>query len=260
MTQGMTDLAQWYTQPLGQFLWREEQKQVMQLLDHLLDHLSSATTVPLNVLQLGVGGAGECIYPTVSSQRVHSIAIQADPCTQTQGLYAEAEALPFLDACIEVVVLPHVLEFAVSPHQVLREAKRVLVAEGYVVIVGFTTYSIWGLGHWLLRQRGKVPWCGQFLSGFRLNDWLELLDFEVVALKHCFFRPPLQSQRLLSQLDRFDWIERHLPFMAADYIVVARKRVLPLTPIRPRWHRANALFAGGAIPEPSTRNRHLGMD
>ena len=41
--------------------------------------------------------------------------------------------------------MPHILEFADEPHQVLREVERVLVPEGHLVITGFNPASLWGL-------------------------------------------------------------------------------------------------------------------
>ena len=47
------------------------------------------------------------------------------------------EELPFATHSIDLVVMPHILEFTEDPHQVLREVERVLVPEGHVVITGF---------------------------------------------------------------------------------------------------------------------------
>ncbi len=44
-----------------------------------------------------------------------------------------AAALPFAAASLDLVVLPHTLEFSADPHAVLREVERVLVPEGRVV-------------------------------------------------------------------------------------------------------------------------------
>ena len=55
------------------------------------------------------------------------------------------EELPFASQSIDLVVMPHILEFADEPHQVLREVDRVLVPEGHVVITGFNPASLWGV-------------------------------------------------------------------------------------------------------------------
>src|SRR5690625_7142418 len=63
-------------------------------------------------------------------------------------LAAQPEALPFETQSIDLILLPHVLENAYDPHQVLREVERVLVTEGRVIITGFITLSLWGM--WVL--------------------------------------------------------------------------------------------------------------
>ena len=59
------------------------------------------------------------------------------PAHEPISLHCDFEALPFPDASIDLVVLPHALELARDPHQTLREVERVLVPEGRVVIAGF---------------------------------------------------------------------------------------------------------------------------
>ena len=52
--------------------------------------------------------------------------------------------LPFASQSLDLVVLPHALEFAAEPHRVLREVERVLIPEGQVIVCGFNPASLWG--------------------------------------------------------------------------------------------------------------------
>ena len=61
------------------------------------------------------------------------------------ALASEFDALPFPSDSIDLVVLPHSLEFAPDPHLMLREVERVLRPEGRIVITGFNPASLWGL-------------------------------------------------------------------------------------------------------------------
>ena len=133
-------------------------------------------------------------------------------------------------------MLPHTLERARDPHQVLREVERVLLPEGRVVIVGFNPASLWGLrqrfGHvrrfFAPRRRGALflPGEGEILAYRRLRDWLRLLSFEVEAGRFGCYRAPVRSQKWL---DRLAWMEhsgeRWWPLFGAVYFVVAVKRV-----------------------------------
>lgn len=88
----------------------------------------------------------------------------------------------------------------------------------------------------VLCWRGRPPWCGRFISQARLNDWLRLLGFDIVESRRFFFRPPLSHKGMMRRLRFLDYIGRRwLPFFGAGYVVVARKRVATLTPIKSRW-------------------------
>lgn len=152
------------------------------------------------------------------------------------ALHCEFDALPFPNASIDLVVLPHALELARDPHHTLREVERVLVPEGRLVIAGFNPVSLWGLrqraGH-LLRGLGLgrrealyLPQAGDFIGYWRLRDWLRLLDFEVEGGRFGCWRPPLRSE---AWLERYAWMDRvgdrWWPVLGGVYFLVAVKRV-----------------------------------
>jgi SAM-dependent methyltransferase len=138
------------------------------------------------------------------------------------------EELPFATHSIDLVVMPHILEFAAEPHQVLREVDRVLVPEGHVVITGFNPISLWGLRQFLTRL-GMAPYLpreGQFLHLPRIKDWLKLLSFEVNRGRFGCYLPWASSERWLA---RWGFLEkagdRWWPVLGSVYMVTAVKRV-----------------------------------
>jgi SAM-dependent methyltransferase len=138
------------------------------------------------------------------------------------------EELPFASQSIDLVVMPHVLEFAEEPHQVLREVDRVLVPEGQVVITGFNPASLWGLRQVLTRV-GAAPYLpreGQFISLHRIKDWLKLLSFEVNRGRFGCYVPWARSDKWLG---RWNFMERAgdrwWPVLGSIYMVTAVKRV-----------------------------------
>lgn len=151
------------------------------------------------------------------------------------ALACEFDALPFPSDSIDLVVLPHSLEFAQDPHQMLREVERVLRPEGRIVITGFNPASLWGLrqrlsparlGLHLGRGHPYLPREGEFIGYWRLRDWLRLLGFVIEGGQFGCWRPPLNTERWL---ERFDWMdgvgERWWPVLGAAYLLVAVKRV-----------------------------------
>lgn len=138
------------------------------------------------------------------------------------------EELPFATQSIDLVVMPHILEFAAEPHQVLREVDRVLVPEGQVVITGFNPLSLWGLRQALTRlgMQPYLPRDGQFISLARIKDWLKLLSFEVNRGRCGCYLPWVRSERWVARwqfLDRAG--DRWWPVLGSVYMVTAVKRV-----------------------------------
>lgn len=176
-------------------------------------------------------------------------------------LFGNPESIPIATDSLDVVLLPHTLEFTEDPHQVLREADRILVPEGHVVILGFNPWSLWMLWRLLLGWRGKAPWCGHFISQTRLQDWLKLLGFDIVHAQRYFFRPPLRQEGLMKRLHFLENLsKRWWPVFGGGYILVARKRVMTLTPIRPRWQRQRRLAAADLMGNSRTINSRKQSD
>ena len=98
-----------------------------------------------------------------------------------QTVQAESGWLPFPAESLDLVTLPHALDSAPSAHQTLREAARVLVPEGRLILTVFNPLSLWwmrqkavgaGLRPYLPTHTSPVPL-------YRLKDWLTLLGFEI---------------------------------------------------------------------------------
>lgn len=138
------------------------------------------------------------------------------------------EELPFATASIDLVVLPHVLEFAEEPHQVLREVDRVLVPEGHMVITGFNPASLWGMRHALTRIGLKpyVPAQAQLIALPRLKDWLKLLSFEPHRGRFGCYVPWARSSKGLLRWGFMEHAgDRWWPVLGAVYLLTAVKHV-----------------------------------
>lgn len=162
------------------------------------------------------------------------------------GLLGRAEQLPLQADSVDAFVLPHALEVCVDPHQVLREIDRCLLPEGHLIVLGLNPFGWWGLRRLLLGWRGRVPWSLRFISLSRLKDWLSLLGFDTVESRYVFAHPPWHYGKVQSAagLRRVPGALR--PLLSAAYVLVARKRVATLTPIKPRWRPRRAVLGGVA--------------
>ncbi len=239
----------WFHFPAGRLLLKQERAQMESILPNLFGY---------HLLQVGRPGRIDLL---AASRIRHSIIMSLESPFQTRrqhhaDLHGLADALPVAAESLDVVVLPHILEFTPDPHQVLREIDRTLIPEGHVIITGFNPWSLWTLWRWIGWRRRNPPWSGRFHSAAKVQDWLRLLDFDTLLIRSFVYYPPVQHGALIRHLRLFEYLGRRFqPFLGAVYVLVAKKRVVTLTPITPRWRLRYKLVPNG-VPEPTAhRNR-----
>ncbi len=236
-----TQLRDWYRTSLGNALEHAELEAIRDALGTLFGYHLLTVSPPWQDSPLDAS--------RISQRWIMQAG--AGPAANVLGL---PQALPVTGDSLDTILLPHTLEYTSQPHEVLREVDRCLVAEGHVLILGFNPFGLWGLWRLLYGWRRRTPWNGRFISQTRLRDWLALLGFDTVSCRPIFFRPPSQrlagwqSLQLLERLAQRNW-----PVPAAAYLLLARKRVATMTPLRPRWRPRRSVLAGGLI-EPSSHS------
>jgi SAM-dependent methyltransferase len=213
-------LQDWFTTPLGQYLLEKEQA-----------YLDDVTPDIFGFHALQVGLAQHDLLR--ASRIAHRVRIDA---TGTPDLYAKCHELPIATQSVDLVVLPHALEFASRPHEILREVDRIMMPEGRLVIVGFNPWSLWGLRSAVGFSRGEVPWNGHFVSLLRVKDWLALLGFDVNAGRLVGYAPPFDNENVRR---RFGFMEpagdRWWAVGGAVYLLQAIKRVRGMRLLTPAW-------------------------
>jgi SAM-dependent methyltransferase len=216
---GPKSVREWMETPLGRYLVEREQ----QFFDEAV-----VDVFGYNALQLGL--------PEVDLLRASRIQLRCRVGTEPiADLRADVCDLPVASNSIDLVLLPHALEFNHHPHQILREVQRALVPEGHVVISAFNPFSLWG---WRRKfHRGDdYPWRGRFISLMRVKDWLALLGFEIIGGRMSAYAPPSRQQKWL---DRFGFMEkagdRWWPIAGGVYFLQAVKRVRGVRLIMPKW-------------------------
>jgi len=166
-----------------------------------------------------------------------------------QCCVADFMNFPIAEDSIDILYLAHCLENVSEPHALLREAARVLKPEGKIIITTFNPFSLFGLAPILKPLISVMPQQSQLLSILRLKDWLALLGFEVALLKTVFFRPPIPSEKLLKKMYWLEaWGRKIWPYFGGVSILVAQKKVLALTPIRPILKRPAVILSPAIHP------------
>lgn len=236
MNRAPTPLAHWLEGPLGRALLARERAAMAEALECVFG---------VQCLQVGAWGpAGQFLDAARTQQRALIATCDGD----TAGVRSCPARLPVRSDSIDALLLPHTLEFEDDPHEILREAYRVLGGEGRLVILGFEPLGSWALRH-RLAAGGFPPGLTRLLSERRLADWLKLLGFEVGAPRRFLYTLPaarLQGSRAAISLERTGralW-----PRLSGAYLLMAVKHVRTLTPMRLQFRHAPAVIGGLAEP------------
>jgi SAM-dependent methyltransferase len=224
-------LHDWFQTPLGAYVLERE----LSFCDEAVVDIFGFNALQLGTAQIDFLRASRMPLRFTVDETPSAPASEA---TQLRPalVHARASALPVATQCMDLVLLPHVLEFAADPHQILREVDRVMMPEGRLIVIGFNPWSLWGLRQALGGRREDHPWRGNFISMVRLKDWLALLGFDVSAGRLACYAPPLANERWLG---RFKFMEaagdRWWGIAGGIYMMQAIKRVQGMRLITPKW-------------------------
>ena len=213
--------ADWFDTALGRHLLEREQAYFDEVVSDIFG---------FNALQLGL-----LEFDFLRASRIPMrAAIGHGPQARVA---ADPAFLPVAGQSIDLLLLPHVFEFAANPHQILREVERVLMPEGHAIISGFNPLSLWGVKRFLNRDSGNYPWTGRFISLPRMKDWLSLLNFEVTGGRMCCYAPPFASDKWR---ERFGFLDdagdRWWPLAGGVYFLLAKKCVHGMRLLTPNWN------------------------
>ncbi|WP_455427031.1 class I SAM-dependent methyltransferase [Dryocola sp. LX212] len=182
-----------------------------------------------------------------------AISHQVNVAQQGALLQVKAEPLhlPFASKSVDACLLAHTLPWCQDPHGLLREADRVLIDDGWLIISSFNPVSVLGAGKAIPFLRKRSPYNSRMFTPMRQFDWLSLLNFEVMHQRSFQVLPwHKQGGKMLST---------HLPALGCMHVIVARKRTLPLTlnPMKNRKAKAQIRSAVGATRQYRTAAKPL---
>jgi SAM-dependent methyltransferase len=212
-------VGDWIASPLGEHLIQREQQYFDEVVADIFGY---------NAFQLGM--------PELDLLRTSRIPLRCRVALSGRAdVRTDFRDLPIASNSVDLILLPHVLEFAEHPHQILREVERVLMPEAQVVLSGFNPWSLWGWRRAFHRGE-QFPWRGRFIPLMRVKDWLALLGFEITGGEMACYAPPSRQQKWL---ERFRFMEtagdRWWPFAGGVYFLQAVKKVRGVRLIMPKW-------------------------
>jgi len=239
---GRSSLSGWFSTPQGAYVLGWELAQYDSAVDDVFG---------FRAVQVGL--------PEVDFLRQNRIPFRFSLALEPgAALAADPLQLPLASQSVDLVTLPHVLEFHPNPHEVLREVERVLMPEGHIVISGFNTASLWRARQAFTFGKEKAtPWDAKFIGLLRLREWLRLLGFELNGGMFGCYAPPFRNR---VWLERFAFMERAgarwWPITGGIYVVRAVKRVQAMRMVTPAWRKERARRRALAPMTQRTQKNH----
>lgn len=211
-------LFTWYQTPRGKLLKELE-----------ADYLKRAITVSCQQTVLQIGGLGwEDQFVDCTLYKYYTI-LDANNlgCPTARKIQAKAFSLPLKSDSVDMIIVPHLLEFDSYRFQTMREIERILKPEGIILIMNFNPWSIWIRYQFLWERKWANSWRGYFIGQSRVLDWLKLLNFEVTVSSE-FYLDTVKSTH-------GKFITNSSSLSATAYAIKAIKRrynLIPLTPVK----------------------------
>ncbi|MCZ6502009.1 MAG: methyltransferase domain-containing protein [Gammaproteobacteria bacterium] len=236
----LQQIRDWFASPLGDELLQTESAILEQLLAGLFGY---------HLLQVSV--QQQELFEASPIQHKVTLGLTEQ---DKSPFFAQPTKLPLENDGTDVVLVHHLLDFVDSPQEALRELSRVVLPSGYLVIVGFNPLSLWGLWKSIARWRKLPPWNGLFIRPGRLMDWMNLLNFKIDRAQFCTYGLPIVHNDA-GKPDFSKGLSRNANFpVGAVYVIVARKQIRGMTPIRPVWKSQRAF---GQLSIVRTTNRNV---
>ncbi|CAD6879822.1 type 11 methyltransferase [Methylomonas albis] len=147
------------------------------------NYLRRSITVSCKQQQVQVGGLGwENEFVDFSLYQNYLI-LDGKAMGDANALKVTAKAfnLPIQTESMDLVVLPHILEFDARRFQTLREVNRILKPGGELVMLNFNPFSLSVRFQFLWDRKLADSWRAHFITKARVLDWLKLMNFELLT-------------------------------------------------------------------------------
>lgn len=162
-------------------------------------------------------------------------------------IQSSATELAIASDSIDLLILPHFLEFTPHHHQILQEVDRVLKPEGELIILGFNPWSFFALSQLFQRRPAKRQRNDHFISRFRMLNWLRRLNFEAEVVAGF-------NSKQIAQ-DDHAWQQNKKSLTVTAYAIHAIKRQFNIIPWQTDWITNNQFALANANDSITSSNQ-----
>lgn len=224
MDENLPQMDQWLIHPHGRYLYEAERHYLAAILPKYFGY---------HLLQIGGPVHDDYVQASLIDHRIRltdGLNRHFNGCSVQSSVYD----LPFAPDSIDVVLLPHILEYVKEPRALLQTVYDTLIPDGHVIIVCFNPFSWWGVSK-KIRPMRIVGKNARFYRAARIRRWLTRIGFAIVRQKSLAFRIPFSNEKWINNTRFMEPLgQLIMPACGAVNIIVAQKRILKTLPVDAR--------------------------
>lgn len=212
----LRQLNAWWSSTLGQLVIQVETEKLIKVFPQLFGY---------HILLLGIVSQFKMIeYSVIPYQSVVNPFHKDNGFAKT--ITGKWDVLPFANNSVDLIVLPHTLDFSEDSRAVLQEACRVLIPEGRLLVFGFNPFSLWRFKSFLSEGRETKPMNCELKSLGSIKRDLRSQNFQIIDQDYFLFQPPMKNIRMMEKLGFLNKISRFgLKGLSGVYFIEAQKKV-----------------------------------
>ena len=150
-------------------------------------------------------------------------------------------SIPLSDESVDLIICPHFIEQGYNK-AIFDEFFRIIIPGGHIIIISFNPYSFAGIKNFFSFSM-QFPWNSKFISMSVIQKQLEESGFSISEAKISNYQPIFYDDNHFFNNNLENIGNRWLPLFGNVFFIVAQKKVVSLTPIKPKWNGANKITA-----------------
>ena len=145
----------------------------------------------------------------------------------------DVSSIPFAEESIDLIICPHFIEQGYNK-KMFDEFFRTIIPGGHLVIISFNPFSLAGIRNFFSFSM-QFPWNSKFVSMSLVQSQLKDAGFSIseAEISNYQFIFSDDNYSFSSTLEKIG--NRWLPLFGNLYFIVVQKKVISLTPIKPKW-------------------------
>ena len=153
----------------------------------------------------------------------------------------DASSIPLSEESIDLIICPHCIEQGYN-QVMFDEFFRIIIPGGHIIIISFNPYSFAGVKNFFSFSM-QFPWNSKFISMSAIQKQLEESGFSISEAKISNYQPIFYDGSYFFNNNLENIGNRWLPLFGNVFFIVAQKKVVSLTPIKPKWNGSNKITA-----------------